>query len=233
VNRFDQWIRSIVENPEDLDLRLVFADWLEDHPRPGREVVDSLWASWIRDDIFATRRGEGSVLSTGLEACLAMCGQSRDDEGRWGPEWSDDKTSRAKVINGFVEVVKCPLKLWMEHATKILPCQPVKWIRIEDVEPEESVIHKGCYYYDDYERELNNRKEEPCNVPRVYYKRLREIDRNARKAEGDKSELVYFNNEEQARMALNIVALNVEREKVSLPPLWTAELEKIKRGETP
>jgi uncharacterized protein (TIGR02996 family) len=96
VTTEDAFLHDILSAPDNDDLRLIFADWLEDHGNPDR-------AEFIRVQIELARLTPDDPLSAALterEADLLV-----DHGDRWRAPLRDLGVTRAVFRRGFVEVI--------------------------------------------------------------------------------------------------------------------------------
>jgi uncharacterized protein (TIGR02996 family) len=131
----EAFLQAVLANPDDIPLRLVYADWLEEHGQDGR-------AEFIRVQC------ELAELEARMRYCPAaaleplvdrhaglkrreweLLGQPGRPEAAWAqPLWG--LWQRGCPVNwifrrGFVEVVWLPADDWRGHGAAILALQPV------------------------------------------------------------------------------------------------------------
>lgn len=110
----DALLATILDRPADDLPRLVFADWLDDHGRPGR-------ATLIRDQIAT-----GAVIPVG-QAHRGWLGPvaRRWPRGVGGWEWH----------RGFPEVWHGPLDVWLAVGAAVARTTPVRRVVVTDRDP--------------------------------------------------------------------------------------------------
>ncbi len=130
-------LRTILDDPSDDVLRLVYADWLDEAGQPDR-------AALIRVQIEL--RHIVSVDLTALEARLL--GKVDDRVWQCRREWAlpaDVRTDWPTDVGGwewhrgFPEVWHCPLALWEAHGSALASTAPVRRVVLTDREPQGSV----------------------------------------------------------------------------------------------
>ena len=172
----DELLAQILAEPERDDLRLIFADWLE-------ENGDGERAEFIRVQIELARLGpvgqEASDMLIGgpiqalrrRERALRLgCGRRTlmghvTNQAVWsGFDDSLYAALRPDYRRGFVAEITCTLDNWRTHGPTIVRCQPVEWVRISDREPWAADIGRFSWWLDigplaDYHEQSNVLKD--------------------------------------------------------------------------
>src|SRR5262245_2643896 len=108
--------QAILDDPDDDDVRLVYADFLGEHGQPAR-------AAFIRVQIQLSRLPEGDPRRGDLEAReRALLGEH---EGEWaGPlrPWA----IRWAFHRGFVDEVTVPAQVYLDHAAALTRLAPIR-----------------------------------------------------------------------------------------------------------
>jgi uncharacterized protein (TIGR02996 family) len=192
VNEREAFIRQICERPEDDTVRLVFADWLEEHGEPER-------AEFIRVQMEAERmRGGGCAVVLGAmcdgkkEWCV-RCGLFRralklhnPHTDSWLPRilpgersWSvsdepPPETShgpRYHWTRGFVSRIELPCDAFMQHAADIFAAHPVTEVRLTDCSPFRN--GDGFWRWWWFNPDQDERARDADEVPDPLYNRVR------------------------------------------------------------
>jgi uncharacterized protein (TIGR02996 family) len=151
----EQLHRGIILRPDDTPLRLVYADWLEDHG-------DGVIAEFIRAqcELDKWQAAEGAILSydapglrererelldgvcgLGVEALPIVEGLTRSNHvgnGHYGWWHHGDASGphhgfAATFRRGFVEQVACSAGEWLTYGPAIVSVNPVREVRLTDV----------------------------------------------------------------------------------------------------
>jgi uncharacterized protein (TIGR02996 family) len=122
----EPFLRDISMNPEDDTVRLVYADWLEDHGQAGR-------AELIRVQIAL------AVPPDGLDEYRALRARESALLDRHGKEWFAPLKQwgvRTWVLRrGLVERVTLPARRFLEHAEQLLALAPIHTVLLTGVRP--------------------------------------------------------------------------------------------------
>ena len=153
MNDHDPLLNMVLAQPDDIALRLVYADWLEEHGqeeraefircqvelariRPEKAGGLTVWSSdeAAADDLRSEnphaerlRRRERDLLGYPNGVCLHCDWHAPIPHG--GFEW--------EFRRGFVEVVSLPLAAWLEHGPALVRRHPIRELRIPDLSEEE------------------------------------------------------------------------------------------------
>ena len=130
------FIRAICEDPHEISLRLIYADWLEEHGEAER-------AEFIRCQVKLTMPGWNEScnceVTAGIAACRGAMAKAliRRERELWHlqpvPElfWSLEASFGGyggiswEWRRGFIEVVGCTFVDWQLHGSEIVAKQPV------------------------------------------------------------------------------------------------------------
>lgn len=133
----DRFLAAICAEPERDDIRLVFADWLEERGDPRGEFIRLQCALAV--DEANQHRGIPAEQTVPCQACVhfgALRLRERallDAYGSFAPWIVPDP---AIVLDdwtfhrGFVEAVTLPASAWLEHADAILRAAPVREVTL-------------------------------------------------------------------------------------------------------
>lgn len=110
------WLRAICENPYDMHLRMVYADWLDE------QELHALQAKFIRcgDMVMGSRFQLNSTMQVlggfnPTRYCIS--------------EWTDNR--------GFLSKIELPCSAFTTHCEAIFRAQPVTEVRLTDQHPIE------------------------------------------------------------------------------------------------
>lgn len=127
------FIADIAANPEDIERRLIFADWLEDNGEPVR-------AAMIRCTGEVTVFGRGSEYTTMATAtfCSAMWRMAEEDILRAVavPGQLYVLPKQTVLRHGFIEEIHGPLNSLTKHLPRIVQEHPILSVRATDREPD-------------------------------------------------------------------------------------------------
>ncbi len=132
-------VAAIKDKPEDDVLRLVAADWLDEHGESER-------AEFVRESCsrFKGDTSNGGTWFTDLP-----------NASQWFPELSPavHPAGECYLIRGFCDTVCCPSAAWLAHGDAILAAHPVRTVRLTDwphVEVFDSPkIGRGVFWFPD------------------------------------------------------------------------------------
>lgn len=102
------FIRKILESPDDDAPRLVFADWLEEQ---GKDHA----AEMLRKQVIYNK----SILSKNSRFAA-----------KWFPE---DEPNLSSWEKGFNEIIQCSAEWWLQHAAEMLTFHPVRMVRLTTI----------------------------------------------------------------------------------------------------
>ncbi len=135
----DALLRAILADPGDENLRLVFADWLDENGESNR-------AALIRVQIELARAPNDDLLVTEQR----LLGPARNKFGQQRREWAltaDMRKGWPTDIGGwewhcgFPEVWHCPLDLWETYGAVLANTGPIRRVELIDREPHVSSSH--------------------------------------------------------------------------------------------
>lgn len=123
----DAFLAAICAEPDDDAVRLIFADWLDEHGEPERAEfirVQCELAHWFDPYEYAP---QAEPLRR-REQELILLGKLTDLSPIQGP---------ATYIfrRGFVHRVRCPCAAWLEHGPAIVRSQPIERVELSDRKP--------------------------------------------------------------------------------------------------
>jgi uncharacterized protein (TIGR02996 family) len=155
-------LRAILVSPADDAVRLVYADWLEEHGGP----LERMHAEFIRLGLEVARlEARGAGLFRSPTADLRYVALKREEPAYHGSpgtlDWMGEPLrtlcegpprSLARALlrgsrplpgvpgpvlfrRGFVAEVTCPVDWWLEHAGVVCACQPVEGVTLADKAP--------------------------------------------------------------------------------------------------
>jgi uncharacterized protein (TIGR02996 family) len=132
----DDLLLAIVTDPEDIGVRLVYADWLEENGQVERSEFIRVQTD-IDRICEGNRRGKPETDATSLSSLISR--ESGLMWGVWNAGWMDP-VPRAwlsdSVINrGFVESISCTCSAWLEHGPAIVRQHPVTKVVLTDKRP--------------------------------------------------------------------------------------------------
>ncbi len=162
-------LAAVIADPEDVGVRLVYADWLEEHDEPERAEfvrVQVELAAWVgRDEEHCPKCGqhwrwrvgagwgEWSDCQGGHRWCsvryLALRRREQELIGAHGHEWCPVpiRPFHGAYRRGFVEEVALTCAKWLAHGRELVRLAPLRVVRLTDREPHE---FQGRYaWYDD------------------------------------------------------------------------------------
>ncbi len=180
----ESFMKAIIDDPDNDQIRLVFADWLEEYGgEPERAEFIRLqielaerdkkpfnlsWGNAIACNIVG--RGSNSIIHR-CSNILVEFGQKWWKEGNYFitqlPIW------KASWRRGFVSRIECNMSQWREHGPVIVRNHPVQVARIDDKFPFQYATEYDLYgkqyriatwsYYGQHE--VNNRFENIIPLP--------------------------------------------------------------------
>jgi uncharacterized protein (TIGR02996 family) len=147
VSTQDDFVRAIVENPDDDGVRLVFADWLEDVGETDRSsfirvqcrihqllAVAERWARTPGNRPGGTRE-DGAAAGAALAEAQSL--RRRELElmapgRRWWSDYGGDKVTVLEWRRGFAERVAVQKFDWYVGGVgpAVVRLQPVRWVRL-------------------------------------------------------------------------------------------------------
>lgn len=125
------FLRDIIAHPDDLSVRLIYADWLEDHGDPRAELI-RVQCQLESMDISDERRSE----LKSIEKHLLTAG-----EAQWFAPFQDQSPTfnknTATIARGFIDSVRVLIhKNGMEEVSKAFEWEPIRSLYLH-------VIHEG------------------------------------------------------------------------------------------
>ncbi len=142
----ESFMKAIIDDPDNDQIRLVFADWLEEYGgEPER-------AEFIRLQIELAERNEKPYNLSFEDACLYHNGNRVANElvhrcsdilVEFGQKWWQEENyliTKLPIWNaswrrGFVSRIDCNMSQWREHGPVIVRNHPVQIARIDDKFP--------------------------------------------------------------------------------------------------
>ncbi len=191
----DHLLRRILEDPADTTVRLIYADWLEEHGQEER-------AEFIRLQIrlLGWERARELLDSYGRDWSPALCGEgvARSVGG-----------FVYTFYRGFVEEVACETADWLVHGPAVVACQPVLRVTLTDKRSGQPFVHldtgaRQGWYWAEGEQE----DEPPWRLPECLMARLH-----------PRPPQRVYDSEAEANAALSHACLAWAREQAGLPPL--------------
>lgn len=142
----DGLLRAICEDPGDMGLREIYADWLEEHgeterssfihvqveladlPRCDISEYDAIFVQHLKDYCRCCdlRRRERELLHAHEGDWLEWL------KTAWGAEWVPSRDLEYTFRRGFVETITCNCADWLQHGPQIVLAQPVLEVRLTD-----------------------------------------------------------------------------------------------------
>jgi uncharacterized protein (TIGR02996 family) len=157
------WMRAIVTDPADLQVRLVFADWLEEQGESDR-------AEFIRLQVELDALTDMDV--SGLSNYTVVNGMtmrewrlkqvqcnrllSNEKYRKWIPLFGvdvggPDGRAHGRFRKGFCDRIELPTDAFMEHCADLFRCHPIEEVGLTDresnhpTEPISSHLFRGWY----------------------------------------------------------------------------------------
>lgn len=172
----DSLLRAILDDPHDVDLRLVFADFLSDNGQEDR-------GDFIRVECDIARICEGN--RTGkpepdaerLDSLIARQSELMQniwETGGWFDPLPKHLISDCVHRRGFVEEVYCSLADWREYGPSLMRSQPLLRVTLSDRKPEKAAPTVWTWWTVNYASERENADDLPKDV----FLLLPEGDRN-------------------------------------------------------
>jgi uncharacterized protein (TIGR02996 family) len=115
----DDFLRAVVEKPDDDAVRLIYADWLEEHGQPER-------AEFVRVQC-ALARGASGPRRADLEARQRLLLEGQGQE--WGKPFRRLADSW-EFRRGFVETVRVEARRFVEVADELFRLAPVQRVQL-------------------------------------------------------------------------------------------------------
>ena len=141
-------LADIIEHPEDDDLRLIYADWLEDH---GGEEGEAR-AEFIRSQVELATNPECNTVGRHCDSCEKLkrierywCETNRlslqekllhFDVGLWRQKPEDGVYYPVAFFRrGFISEVHAPLAVLLQHLPALVRQHPIERVRATDKQP--------------------------------------------------------------------------------------------------
>lgn len=183
------FIRSIVERPDDVQTRLIYADWLEGY---GDEA-DQQRAEFVRVQCELSRMGPrpggfGNVwqaagrwqqkrdMMKAREKELWFKDEARPQLPRFVPEVMmgytetdvPHKRSYCHCRRGMIERIECTQADWIAHGPAIVLSNPIRQVRLTDREPLHYLVlgHEECQWW--LSNPLSSRRDN-CEVDEFFH----------------------------------------------------------------
>lgn len=191
----ESFMKAIIDDPDNDQIRLVFADWLEEYGgEPER-------AEFIRLQIELAERNvkpynfsletasHFSIVSRGSKSIIHRCSNILVEFGKQWWQEGNYLIKQLPILNaswrrGFVSRIDCNMSQWREHGPVIVRNHPVHVARIDDKFPFQYATEYDLYgkryriatwsYYGHHK--VNNRFENIIPLP--IYKCLPEVIKN-------------------------------------------------------
>lgn len=148
----DAFMRSIIENPDDDQIRLVFADWLEENGQPERAEFIRLQCKLAACEICNPEEADAWDWSCGHRPARRRERELLDvHKWDWMPPFLRVAAERAGSYRelaagrlgwrrGFVESISCRWDGWLACAEEILAATPLREVTLATMpEPGDSV----------------------------------------------------------------------------------------------
>jgi len=125
MNEENELLEGVLDDPDDDAIRLVFADWLEEHRQEERAEFIRLQIQLDRMPWEDHRRGVCEIRAQRLLAA------HRDEWERPLPAWA-----RGAVIfhRGFAEELSVLASQWLEGSHELLRVAPIQWLHLRSPE---------------------------------------------------------------------------------------------------
>lgn len=146
-------LRAILENPDEDDVRLRYADWLEENGEEGRGQFIRDAVRWPSAEFVALTASDPFPLLGLSPVGTRRCGPDGDDERTWG--WGDTETFGAAIWDmgrdlwyhidrGFIDAIRCTAAAFTEElARELFSRHPVTSVVLADKEPVASGLGPG------------------------------------------------------------------------------------------
>lgn len=136
--------RAIITDPSNLDLRLVYADLLEESDYHER-------AELIRVQIeLGGRTDDGRKHSAAMIEELAKREQELLVQSA---QWCEGQRMSLLFSNGFPDIVSCSQEDWMRWGYSVVRSAPVVYVILLDTEPAK-LDYERCYWTDRHNRPI-------------------------------------------------------------------------------
>lgn len=176
------FLDAILAEPDRDDLRIIYADWLEENGQPDRcefirvQIEASRLEAYVDDwshspgraedggkagaalaTAQAMREREKELLATMIDASTSK--QRRKERAEY--LWAKDALGRHLHVwpfeyrRGFIHSITIPLADWLEHGARIVRCQPVEAVRVSDKRPWNSGNRRWGFSYDSADAEYD------------------------------------------------------------------------------
>jgi uncharacterized protein (TIGR02996 family) len=221
----DAILRAILEEPADDGLRLIYADYLEEHGEGER-------AEFIRVQVDLGTFDDAYYLSfANRETCsISAVRQIRRSAELLHEAWAMDllalglQSAHITCVNdwefrrGFVSEVRCPLAAWMEHGEAVVKAHPVTRVVVTDREPASYPRGRWGWH--------KNNKLDTERFEQVLPEAIFDMLSGLRVDSGDRPDpdgrWTDYDSPELGRSDLDHAALMVMRERAKLPT-WAWE----------
>jgi uncharacterized protein (TIGR02996 family) len=210
-----RWLHQIRLNPSDTTTRLVFADWLDEHPAPVERTCGSetfcldpheFVARQIRSQL---QEGWGPHEIDSLSAPQLMWG--------WGLECLRDRShtnTHWTWRNGLVEKVTVGLHTFCQHHKEIFSTHPVMELELAYFNPQSTSPWDSWWW------EMGPSTVTPeDDMWTQLWEEMKRLDRHNWSTTSHTRTLV-FASKEDAKLALSEAIVNFARKSVCLPPLY-------------
>src|ERR687888_336268 len=124
----DAFLEAIIRDPDDDGLRLIYADWLDEHDDPRGEFIRVQCAlARLPDD--DPRRHELAVRERELLAA------HRETWLRPFSELHEDYSCFWQFHHGLLEQIALPARCFLEHADALFRLGPIRHARLVEADP--------------------------------------------------------------------------------------------------
>lgn len=209
--------RAVVEQPDDDTVRLVFADWLEEHGEGERAELIRLqvWhgQNWPTHEL---RKGCRCKSCRTFRRCTEiLCLANRV---KWaGPAWAP--CCKIRWYRGFIETIELPVDQLEPHAAAIFAEHPVTAVKLVDAVPSlDSMVGstRRAWYLAD------KRNPETCDpmmgyIPIALFGELARMSTN--NVDAWNLVLAVYPNEESAMQEVENAAVILGRKQAKLPAM--------------
>ncbi len=122
------FLSAVIAQPDDDNVRLVFADWLQDH---GQEERAEFIRAMIREPHFTVVYDEAAGLVPDTPDRRVACHLLRRNGHKWlGPYYEAASGRQWLWRRGFVDVVVCAAADWIAEGDAIRASHPVTRVRL-------------------------------------------------------------------------------------------------------
>lgn len=153
TNAGDALLQAILDEPDADDVRLIYADWLDEHGAAWQREHAALirWQIATGSVIERTEAGKwqyvGRKKGKAISAVWSALKKLAQDLWSTGTYYNGDR-GRLIFRRGFIEAVGCTCSAWMLGGASVAQRHPLTQVRLSDKIPAQPSPRAGMFVYD-------------------------------------------------------------------------------------